>query len=81
MNQVITLPQSMLERLDKVAQGSHMKPEAIIKQAVADRLDYEEWLLEQADAGLAEIKAGKGIPHDEFMKRVGASPNARKKAA
>lgn len=81
MNQTITLPLSMLKRLDKVSEGSHVKPEAIIKQAIADRLDYEEWLLEQVDVGLAEFKSGKGIPHEEFLKRVGVSQNARKKAA
>jgi predicted transcriptional regulator len=81
MNQTITLPLSMLKRLDKISEGSHVKPEAIIKQAITDRLDYEEWLLEQVDAGLAEFKAGKGIPHEEFLKRVGVSQNARKKAA
>ncbi len=81
MNHAIDLPQSLLKRLDKITAGTRTTPASLIKQAVIDRLDYEEWLLEQADAGLAEIKAGKGIPHDEFMRRVGVSQNARKKAA
>ncbi len=66
MNNTITLPQTIFKRLEKIASGTRHTPQSIIKQAVADRLEYEEWKLEQIDAGLDELKAGKGIPDDEF---------------
>ncbi len=81
MNQAITLPQTVLKRLEKVTAGTRRTPQSIIKQAVIDRIEYEEWALEQIDAGLAELKAGKGIPHEEFWATIGVAKNARKKAA
>jgi len=81
MSNTITLPQTILKRLEKISSGSRHTPQSIIKQAIEDRLEYEEWKLEQIDAGLAELKAGKGIPHDEFWAQIGTVKNVRKKAA
>ena len=80
MTNTVTLPQSVFKRLEKLSASSKRSPASIVKQAVQERLDYEKWALEQIDAGLEELKAGKGIPHDEFWKRIGAA-NARKKTA
>ena len=77
----ITLPQTLLKRLEKISAGTRHTPQSIVKQAVADRLEYEEWKMEQIDAGLAELKAGKGISHNEFWEKIGAVKNVRKKAA
>src|ERR1035437_3209225 len=81
MNTTITLPQTLFKRLEKISSGSRHTPQSIIKQAIADRLEYEEWKLEQIDAGLADLKAGKGIPHEEFWAKIGTLKNAGKKAA
>ncbi len=81
MNQPITLPQSIIKRLEKISANSRHTPQSIIKQAIAEKLDYEEWKLAQVDAGLAELKAGKGIPDADFWKQIGAVKNVRKKAA
>ena len=84
MSNTITLPPSLFKRLEKISAGSRHTPQSIIKQAIADRLEYEEWKLEQIDAGLADIKAGRVISHEEMIARmdrkIGAA-NARKKAA
>jgi len=81
MNQTVELPQSLMKRLQKLTEGTRSTPESIIKDAVKQRVVYEEYKRKEIEAGLAELKAGKGIPHDEFMLRVGASKSARKKAA
>ena len=80
MTTVFTLPQAVVKRLKKISSTSRLTTEDIVKQAVADRLAYEEWALEQIDAGLAEIKAGQTIPHDEFLRQMGIKKNARKAA-
>ncbi len=72
MTNTVTLPQSVFKRLEKISASSRLSPASIVKQAVQDRLDYEEWFLKQVDAGLAELNAGKGIPDKEFWKRIGA---------
>ena len=81
MTNTVTLPQSVFKRLEKISASSRRSPASIVKQAVQDRLDYEEWFLKQVDAGLAELNAGKGISDEEFWKRIEATKNAGKKAA
>ncbi len=80
MTNTIALPEAIFKRLEKLSASSKRSPASIVKQAVQDRLDYEEWALKQIDAGLADIKAGRTIPHNEFWKHIEAV-NARKKAA
>ncbi len=81
MGNTITLPQTIFKKLEKISAGTRHTPQSFIKQAIADRIEHEEWKLEQIDAGLAELKAGKGISHDEFWAKIGTVKNARKKAA
>jgi len=80
MNQSITLPQTLLKRLEKITAGTRRTPQTIVKQAVADRLEYEEWKREQIQAGLADIKAGRTYSTDEAYKKLGMVRDVRKKA-
>jgi predicted transcriptional regulator len=34
------------------------------------RLEYEEWKLEQIDAGLADLNAGRVLSDEDFWKRI-----------
>jgi predicted transcriptional regulator len=81
MANTVTLPPSVIKRLEKISAASRRTPESIVKQAVADRLDYEEWVLEQIDAGLADIKAGRVYSDKEFWEKIGITKHERKKAA
>ena len=81
MSNTITLPQTIIKRLEKISAGSRRTPQAIIKQAITDRLEYEEWKLEQIDAGLADIKAGRVYSTDEVYKKLGLVKHVSKKAA
>lgn len=60
--------------------ASHTTPEAIIKSALVDRLDYEEWLLERVDAGIADVEAGRTYTREAMLKKLGVG-SGRKKAA
>lgn len=81
MNQAITLPQTVLKRLEKVAAGSRRTPQAIIKQAVIERIEYEEWFAAQVEAGMADEKAGRLCGKDEFLAQLDKARHERKKAA
>jgi predicted transcriptional regulator len=78
MSHAIELPQSLLKRLDKFTAGTRTTPASIVKQAVIDRLDYEEWLLSEVDAGLADVKAGRVHTADEVKKMLGVK-NVKKR--
>lgn len=75
----ITLPPAILKRLEKISASSRRSPEAIVKQAITEKLEYEEWALRQIDAGLADIKAGKVVSHDEFLKTLEQARHERKR--
>ncbi len=75
----ITLTPAILKRLEKISASSRRSPEAIVKQAIAEKLEYEEWALRQIDAGLADVKAGRVVSHDEFLKTLEQVRHERKR--
>ncbi|MCR4304380.1 MAG: hypothetical protein NUV63_09200 [Gallionella sp.] len=75
----ITLPPAILKRLEKISSSSRRSPEAIVKQAITEKLEYEEWALRQIDAGLADVKAGRVVSHDEFLKTLEQARHERKR--
>ena len=82
MSNTITLPQSVFKRLEKFSASSKISPASIVKQAVQDRLDYEEWKSKKVREGLADVKAGRVISHEEMIARMEQKvANVRKKAA
>lgn len=78
MSHTIELPQSLSNRLNKFTAGTRATPASIVKQAVKDRLDYEEWLLAEVDAGLADADAGRVHTADEVKKMLGLT-NVKKR--
>ena len=78
MSHTIELPQSLFNRLNKFTAGTRATPASIVKQAVKDRLDYEEWLLAEVDAGLADADAGRVLTADEVKKMLGVK-NVKKR--
>ncbi len=79
MNATITLAPSIIKRLEKVA-SSHRTAEDIVKQAVKNQLAYEEHVLKEIDAGIADIEAGRVISDDIFWQKIGQSKHAKKAA-
>lgn len=81
MTTTIALPQPIIKRLEKIAASSKRSPASIVKQAVEDRLDYEEWFIKQVEEGLADVKAGRVYGKEEFWAQLDKARNERKKAA
>ena len=81
MANTIALPQPIFKRLEKIATSSKRTPASIVKQAVQDRLDYEEWFIKQVEEGLADVKAGRVYGKEEFWAQLDKARNERKQAA
>ena len=75
----ITLNDAVFRRLEKVS-GARRNPEIIVRQAIKEKLEYEEWKLRQIEAGMKEISDGRGIPDSELREMMGVPPRARKAA-
>lgn len=80
MNHAVDIPQSLLKRLDKIA-SPRLTKAAIVKQALQDRLDYEEWKQKKVAASLKSVDAGRVVTKDEFWSHLEKIKNERKKAA
>lgn len=81
MSNTVTLPQTLIKRLEKISAGSRRTPDAIVKQAVKNQLDYEEWFVKQVEAGMADEKTGRVYGKEEFLTRLDKARHERKKAA
>lgn len=81
MNNTVTLPQSVVKRLEKITATSRITPQSIISKAINERLDYEEWALEQIDAGLADAKAGRVYSREEAYQMLGMVKHEPKEVA
>lgn len=81
MANTVTLPEAVFKRLEKFSASSKMSSASIVKQAVQDRLDYEEWKSKKVRKGLADVKAGRVYSKDEFWVQLEKARNERKKAA
>lgn len=80
MSHAVELPQSIIARLDKIA-SPRLTKEAIIKQAVKERLDYEEWKQKKVRSSMKSVDAGRVVSKEDFWEHLAKVKNARKKAA
>ncbi len=59
-----------LARLDEIAKSLGKSRTSIIKEAVANYLDYDFWFREQVSDGLADLEAGKTVGHDQVKDTI-----------
>ncbi len=60
------VPLPLAKKIDKMAEQMDRPRGWIIKQALAQWIDDEEYKYQGTLKALAEIDAGKGIPHEEI---------------
>lgn len=85
MSDTVTLTKALARRVELLSVAMQRTPQAILKSALERGLDYEEWFLQQVDAGIAEADRGELIDHgqvednlNKLRKRIGKN---RRKAA
>jgi len=78
MNQSIDIPQSLPKRLAQVTKGTCTTPAALIKDAIKQRVAYEEYKRREIEAGMADIVAGRILSSEEVKKALGVK-NAKKR--
>jgi predicted transcriptional regulator len=57
-------------RLAQLAAQEGRDTEALAREAIERLVDYDEWFLREVDKGLAAIKQGKVLTHEEVGKRL-----------
>ncbi len=79
MNATLTIPKSLQKRLEKIASASRLKPDALLKTALQNQLDYEEWVMQEIKAGLNEIERNEVISHQDLKRTLEKSRAERAK--
>ena len=69
----INLPPDLENRVAALAATMHRKPEAVLAELVGAALEGEAEFRDEVRAGIAELDAGKSVPHEEAMARLRAT--------
>lgn len=79
MNAPLAVPKTLQKRLEKIAVASRRKPEALLKAAIQNQLDYEEWVMREIKTGLAELGHDEIISHDNLKRALEKERSERAK--
>ena len=77
----IRIAPETLQRLDAIAAATRRSRSFIANEALEAWISREIELIEDIRIGLEEARAGKGIPHEEAMRRIDAAVEAVAKRA
>lgn len=79
----ISLSAAATARLEKLAADAGSTPQKMLKHVLRDGFEYSERVVQSVRAGLADVAAGRVIPHDQVIAKLSATieKHARKKKA
>ena len=64
----IRLPVAVRRRLDRLARATARSRSYLAADAIADYVKTQEWQLQRIREGVADLRAGRVIPHEEVEK-------------
>ena len=59
MNDKVSIPKNLARRLERVTRKAGVTPSVLVRTALTNQLDYEEWFLKAVDEGVADLDAGR----------------------
>lgn len=77
MNDTVKIPKALVRRLNRVTAKVGVAPDAPVKTALANQLDYEEWFLKAVDEGIADLDAGRTFSTREVLAALAKQRNER----
>ena len=77
MNDTVKIPKALHGRLKRVTAKVGIAPDALVKTALANQLDYEEWFLKAVDEGIADLDAGRTFSTREVLAALTKQRNER----
>jgi len=72
----IRLPTGVKDKLARLAQDTRRSKSYLAAEAVAAYVDRETEIIQGIQRGLADIKAGRTVPHEEAMAELDAAIEA-----
>ena len=77
----LAVPAGISRRIERLAKEAGRTPAQMLTFVIRDGLDHTEYAVREANAGLAELDAGKGTPLDQARRRAEARRRHRAPAA
>ncbi len=69
-NIALAVPTGVSRRIEKLAVEAGRTPAQMLKFVLRDGLEHTEYAVKEANSGLEELNAGKGIPLAEVKQRA-----------
>lgn len=77
MSDTVKIPKALVRRLNRVTAKVGVAPDALVKTALANQLDYEEWFLKAVDEGIADLDASRTFSTREVLAALTKQRNER----
>ena len=66
----VNLDPGLEARLSELAARQGRDTEALAREAIERLVDYDEWFIEEVEIGLAQVKQGKVLTHEDVGARL-----------
>lgn len=66
----LSVPVGIIRRIEKLAREAGRTPTQMLKFVIRDGLEHTEYAVREANAGLEELDADKGISLDQVRQRA-----------
>jgi predicted transcriptional regulator len=73
----LALPVGVSRRIEKLAREAGRTPDQMLKFVIRDGLEHTEYAVKEANIGIDELDAGKGIALSQVRKNVAARQKQR----
>lgn len=73
MTMTIRVPSELHDKLARLSAGTRRSRSYLAAEAVAAYVERELTIIEGIEQGLADVAAGRVVPHDEAMARLDAA--------
>lgn len=75
----IRIDEDAVGKLDELAASQDRSRNWVVKEALQQYFDHQDWMVEAIKEGIRDADAGNLAPHDQVMARARARIEARRK--
>jgi predicted transcriptional regulator len=70
MNDIVSLPKSLQDRIEKLSRLRKVTPKSLVREAVTDRVAYLEWEEKALAQGQADLDSGRVMTAHQLRKAL-----------
>lgn len=68
----IRIDSAAIDKLDTLARAQDRSRNWIVKEALQQYFDHQDWMVEAIKEGIRDADAGRTVPHDQVVAEVDA---------